>query len=81
MIKPYLSDIINNHKTRGLVRYHSGNNSWLEEASSEWKNQLTMAIDFISSKGSDETRTMHTKSNDVEIMIGSETDEIIEDLF
>ena len=24
---------------------------------------------------------MHTKSNNVEIMIGSETDEIIEDLF
>ena len=80
MIKPYLSDIINNHKTRGLVRYHSGNKSWLEESSSEWKIQLTMAINFISSKDSDETRTMHTKSNNVEIMIGSETDEIIEDL-
>ena len=25
MIKPYLSDIINDHKTRGSVRYHSGN--------------------------------------------------------
>ena len=40
-----------------------------------------MAINFISSKDSDETRTMHTKSNNAEIMIGSETDEIIEDLF
>ena len=40
-----------------------------------------MAINFISSKDSDETRTMHTKSNNVEIMIGSETDEIIDDLF
>ena len=40
-----------------------------------------MAINFISSKDSDETRTMHRKSNNVEIMIGSETDEIIEDLF
>ena len=40
-----------------------------------------MAISFISSKDSDETRTMHTKSNNVEIMIGSETKEIIEDLF
>ena len=39
-----------------------------------------MAINFTSSKDSDETRTMHTKSNNVEIMIGSETDEIIEDL-
>ena len=37
MIKPYLSDLINNHKTHGLVRYHSGNKSWQEETSSEWK--------------------------------------------
>ena len=81
MIKPYLSDIINNHKTCGLVRYHSGNKTWVEETSSEWKIQLTMAINFISSKDSDETRTMHTKSNNVEIMMGSETDEIIKDLF
>ena len=81
MIKPYLSDIINDHKTRDLVRYHSGNKTWLEETSSEWKIQLTMVINFISSKDSDEARTMHTKGNNVEIMMGSETDEIIEDLF
>ena len=81
IIKPYLIDIINEHKTHGLVRYHSSNKSWLEETSSEWKIQLTMAINFISSKDSDETLPMHTKSNNVEIMIGSETDEIIEDLF
>ena len=24
MVKPYLSDVINDHKTHGLVRYHSG---------------------------------------------------------
>ena len=40
-----------------------------------------MAINFISSKDSDETSTMHTKSNHVEIMIGSETNEIIQELF
>ena len=81
IIKPYLIDKINEHKTHGLVRYHSGNKSWLEETYSEWKIQLTMAINFISSKDYYETRTMNTKSNNVEIMIGSETDEIIEDLF
>ena len=53
----------------------------VEETSSEWKIHQTMAINFISSKDSDETRTMHTKSNNVEIIMGSETDEIIEDLF
>ena len=37
MIKPYLSDIINDHRARGLVRYHSGNKSWVEETSGRWK--------------------------------------------
>ena len=81
MIIPYLTDIINEHKTHGLAKHHSGDKSWLEETSYEWKIQLTMAINFISSKDSDETRTMHTKSNNVEIMIGSETKEIIMNLF
>ena len=41
-----------------------------------------MAINFISSKeDSDETRTMRTKDDNIEIMMGSETDEIIEVLF
>ena len=40
-----------------------------------------MAINFISSKDSDETRTMHTKSNNVEIIMDSETDEIVEEPF
>ena len=80
IIKSYLSDLINNHKPHGSARYHSGNKPWLEKTSSEWKIQLTMAINFTSSKDSDETRTMHTKSNNAEIMIGIETDEIIEDL-
>ena len=81
MIKQYLSDLINKHKTHGLARYHSANKSWLVKTSSEWKIQLTMAINFISSKDSDETRTMHTRSNNVEIMVGSETNEIIKALF
>ena len=81
IIKPYLIDIINEHKIRGLVRYHSGNKLWLEKTFGEWKIQLTVAINFISSKDSDKTGTMHPKSNNIEIMIGSETDEIIEDLF
>ena len=81
MIRPYLSDVINDHKARGLVRYHSRNKAWVEETPSEWKIQLTMAINFISSKDSDEVRTMHTKSNNVEIMISSETDEITNELY
>ena len=41
-----------------------------------------MEINFISSTpDSDETHTMRTKSDSLEIMTGSETDEIIEELF
>ena len=40
-----------------------------------------MKINVISSKYSNDTRTMHTKRDDVEIKMGSETDEIIENLF
>ena len=70
MIKQYLSDIINDHKTQG-----------------EWKIQLAMEINFISSKDSkdskdsNETRTLHTTTDNIEIMIGNETDEIIKNLF
>ena len=81
MIRSYLSDIINDHKTQEKWRIHSGNKIIEHKPQSEWMIQLTMATNFISSKDSDETRTIHTKSNNVEIMMGSETDEIIEELF
>ena len=40
-----------------------------------------MRINFISSKDSEETCTMHTKIDNVEIMIDSETNDIIDELF
>ena len=41
-----------------------------------------MEISFISSKpDSDETHTMRTKSDNIEIMISGETDEVVEELF
>ena len=43
--------------------------------------QLTTAINFMSSKDSTETRAMHSTSDNIEIMIGSETDEIIVEFF
>ena len=47
----------------------------------EWKIQLTKEINFISSKDSNETCTMHSQSDNIEIMIGNKTDEIIKKLF
>ena len=64
MIKPYLRDMINDHKTR-----------------TEWKIQLPLQINFISSKDSKESHTIHSKSHNIEIMMGNERDEIIEKLF
>ena len=40
-----------------------------------------MSINFISAKDSDETHNMYTKSNNIEIMIDSETGENIEEIF
>ena len=51
------------------------------KAQGEWKIQLIIAINFISSKDSNETCTMRTKSDKMEIMMGSETDETTEELF
>ena len=47
----------------------------------EWKIHLAKAINFFSSKDSEEIDTMHSKSDNVEIMIGSERNEIIKDPF
>ena len=52
-----------------------------QKTQGEWKIQLTMAINFISSEDSDETRTMHAKSDNIEILIGNEINESIEQLF
>ena len=42
---------------------------------------LTMQVNFISSLDFMETRTISTKSDNIEIMMGIETDEIIRELF
>ena len=60
LIEQYLRKLINYYKNKG-----------------EWKVQLTAEISFISLKpGSDETRAMHTRSDNEEFMNGSDTDEI-----
>ena len=64
-MKPYLRELINDYKSKG-----------------EWKIQLTAQINFISLRpDSNETRVMHTRSNNELFMDGSDTDEIIKELF
>ena len=83
MIRPYLSDKINDHKTPEALKIESGNKVIdYETTVGEWKIQLTKTINFVSSKDhSDEIRTMHTKNDNIEIMMGSETNEITDQLF
>ena len=65
LIEKYLRKLINYYKLKG-----------------EWKVQLTAEINFISLKpGSDEKRIMHTRSDNIELMIGDDNDDIIEELF
>ena len=40
-----------------------------------------MTINFVSSKHSDVIRTMHAKSVNTDVLMGSETNEIIEEHF
>ena len=64
LIKPYLNDLINVYKAKG-----------------EWKLQLSAESSVISQKpGSDETRIMFTRSTTGKFMIGSETEEVAENL-
>ena len=51
------------------------------KARGEWKIQLSMKINFVSSKDNNESRRMHTKSDNIEIMSGTEADDVINELF
>ena len=46
-----------------------------------WKIQLTIANNFIFSIDNDKEHVMHSKSNNIEIMMNDKADKIIEELF
>ena len=61
LIEQYLAGLINDYNNKG-----------------EWKIQLIAKINFISLKpDSNETRVMHTKSDNVEISIGDDTSDVV----
>ena len=65
LIEQYLRELINYYKNKR-----------------EWKVQLIAEINFISLKPrSDETHIMHMRSDNIEITIGDDNDDIIEELF
>ena len=64
---PYLSDLINDHKT------HRNN-------SNEWKIQINMHVNFVSSKDTGEIRTIFVWIDNEEIRWANETDDIVKGL-
>ena len=51
------------------------------QKSGTWKVQLTIVINFISSKDINEEQLMHSKSDNIEIMTYDSTNEVIEEIF
>ena len=49
--------------------------------SDTWRIQLTIAINFIFSKDTDEEHVMHSKSDNIEIVIYNKGDKVIQELF
>ena len=46
-----------------------------------WTIQLTIAINFISSKVAEEQRIMHSRSNNVKLTSYNDADEVVDELF
>ena len=69
--------MINNYKASIKLRNLSGK-TIDDDIFGEWKIQLTMWINFISSLDPGEMHTMDSKSKNVEILMGDKTDDIIE---
>ena len=65
VIEQHLRELVNYYKSKG-----------------EWKVQLIADINFISLKpGSDETQSMNTKNDNVEIRTGDDINDVIKELF
>ena len=74
-------------KSISITRYLNNIRKYLRKSindkrkKGEWKIQLIMKINFISSQNFIETRDMHSKSDNIEIMVGVDNNEIIKNLF
>ena len=64
-IRPYLYDLINDHRIARRV----------------WKIQINMHVNFISSRDTGETRIYYVWSDNVSIMQGEDTNAIIREIF
>ena len=72
VIMSYLEKVINNYKAT-ITDF--------SDLSGVWKIQLTMRINFLSSLDPEKNRVMNSKNDKIEIMMGTETDDIIKESF
>ena len=86
VIRPYLRDLINEHKPTVELNNNNSNNSNNSNINdnnnekndrAEWKIQLVMQNNFISDKDFEDTRTIYLASKPVEIFMGSDTENAI----
>ena len=75
MIGPYLRDLINGHKPTEELN----NDGDTERV--EWKVQVVMQNNCISTKDFEETQTIYSASKPVEIFMGTDTDDTFNRLF
>ena len=85
MIRPYLRDLINNHKTSMESNNNNNNNNNNSNKNNtdraECKVQLVMLNNFLSVKSFEDTRTRYSGSKPVGIFMGSDTENAIDELF
>ena len=75
MIRPYLRDLINGHKPTEELN-NDGDSERVE-----WKVQVVMQNNCISTKDFEETQTIYSASKPVEIFMGTDTDDTIDRFF
>ena len=78
MIRPYLSDVINNHKPTEELNNEENDG---DTERGEQKIQLVMQNNCISSKNFEDTRTIYSANKPVEVFMGSDTKDVIDRLF
>ena len=81
MIRPYLRDLINEHKPIDEPNDDDDDDDDDDTDRAEWKIQLTLQNSCISNKNVQKTRTIYTKSKPVEISMGSHTEDVIDTPF
>ena len=75
IIRPYLRDLENDHKSTAKLN----NDSDAERG--EWRVQLAILNNCISVRNFEDTRTVSSKSDPLEISMGSDTNDVIVRLF